>query len=882
MNKAKSWVGRSRRLSVETAAILLAMLTFLSFPMAARAAMLHGPGGTVYVTNLSLNSLTAINVANHHVSQIKGSNPGLNGPLGIAITPDGRTAFVTNSLGNSITPINLATNPPTTEGNIRVGDGPVAIAIASSGGFAYVSNFNADTVTPVNLETKPPTAESPITVGNGPWSIAISPDGRLVCVSNSEASTVSIINVATRATTTLQVGMNPQAIAISPNGTTAFVASGSNIARINLKTTPPTGESPIALANGPLGVAITPDGSTAYTANNNNTVTRINLQSSPPSVGPSISIGSLTQPDGITIAPNGATAYIANASNSVTPINLATNPPTAESPIAIGSATFGIAVAPGQAPIARLSATTAKAGKLTSFDASKSTLQGGSIVRYVWKFGDGASATTILPRTTHLYARSGTFDAKVIELGSNGTSTAMTYTGQTVSNNGSPDASAVLSLRILSALSANPSTGPPGIAVSLLDDTFVRKCAPVYIFFDNKLAAQATPSHEILSDKRLVIPGNASLGRHRIELSCSASHTWILSVRFDVVATPNHLSEFSVAMPNLAELRTHLASAGGLSVALILMSRLIGAGFPSEWLDSTYVENRDRIQARTRKRFPKLFLNRAKVRSNARRVVGGIAVFLTFIGFAGLINSFLDPGFGINRTTLWLLLGQCIGVGVVTLTSQLPIILGGVREHRRVHLQVLIGGMVIAIICVSASRALGLAPGYCYGLIAIFLLRPYVEEKEWGKLHAIAGVCVFVVSSVAFLLTAPVFRAATSVSPSPIWLILDPALNVIFLGGFASLAFGMFPLPFLPGRHVKAWNQTVWMALTGIGLVGFVAVLLSPGSGSTAELHHVALIPLLVTFGAFAAISLAFMMFFHLRPHPLKNTLSHAVEAPVE
>ncbi len=30
--------------------------------------------------------------------------------------------------------------------------------------------------------------------------------------------------------------------------------------------------------------------------------------------------------------------------------------------------------------------------------------------------------------------------------------------------------------------------------------------------------------------------------------------------------------------------------------------------------------------------------------------------------------------------------------------------------------------MIIAIICVSASRAIGLSPGYCYGLIAVFVL----------------------------------------------------------------------------------------------------------------------------------------------------------------
>ncbi len=195
-------------------------------------------------------------------------------------------------------------------------------------------------------------------------------------------------------------------------------------------------------------------------------------------------------------------------------------------------------------------------------------------------------------------------------------------------------------------------------------------------------------------------------------------------------------------------------------------------------------------------------------------------------------------------------------------------IFGGLREKRKIHMHVLVGGMIIAIICVSASRAIGLSPGYCYGLIAVFVLRPHTDEKDWGRLHAIASVCVLIVSTAAFFLTVPVFHAATGSHPSPFWLILDPALNVTFLGGFASLAFGMLPLPFLPGRHVRQWNKVAWLVITTIGLIGFVAVLLTPGSGSRNELRHVALVPVFVAFAIFALASLAFMAYFHLRPSP--------------
>jgi hypothetical protein len=38
--------------------------------------------------------------------------------------------------------------------------------------------------------------------------------------------------------------------------------------------------------------------------------------------------------------------------------------------------------------------------------------------------------------------------------------------------------------------------------------------------------------------------------------------------------------------------------------------------------------------------------------------------------------------------------------------------------------------MIIDINWVSASRAIGLSPGYCYGLIAVFVLRPRTNEKD--------------------------------------------------------------------------------------------------------------------------------------------------------
>ena len=151
-------------------------------------------------------------------------------------------------------------------------------------------------------------------------------------------------------------------------------------------------------------------------------------------------------------------------------------------------------------------------------------------------------------------------------------------------------------------------------------------------------------------------------------------------------------------------------------------------------------------------------------------------------------------------------------------------------------------------------------------MIASFLIVPGTSAKEQGRLHFVASLTVLIAATSAFFLAVPVFHTATQANPSPWPLVLTPALDSMFLAGFASLAFGMFPLPFLPGRHVAKWNETLWLLVSGLGLIGFVGVLLSPGSGSQSELQHVGLVPILTVFGIFSAISVGFMVYFRMRP----------------
>jgi hypothetical protein len=72
--------------------------------------------------------------------------------------------------------------------------------------------------------------------------------------------------------------------------------------------------------------------------------------------------------------------------------------------------------------------------------APASTVTYGSITNYHWAFGDGATAETTTPKTTHVYSTGGSFPATVTETDTAGTSTSQVFGGKTMNRNGGSSA----------------------------------------------------------------------------------------------------------------------------------------------------------------------------------------------------------------------------------------------------------------------------------------------------------------------------------------------------------------------------------------------------------------------------------------------------------
>ena len=86
-----------------------------------------------------------------------------------------------------------------------------------------------------------------------------------------------------------------------------------------------------------------------------------------------------------------------------------------------------VAITPDQSPVPQFTAHVAPAGTGTTFDASASTVQFGTIASYDWSFGDGGSTTG--PTPAHVYAAPGTYTVRLCETDSAGLRDGATVPG---------------------------------------------------------------------------------------------------------------------------------------------------------------------------------------------------------------------------------------------------------------------------------------------------------------------------------------------------------------------------------------------------------------------------------------------------------------------
>ncbi len=210
----------------------------------------------------------------------------------------------------------------------------------------------------------------------------------------------------------------------------------------------PVAGSPFTVNDDPYGLAMSPDGKRLFVAGS----VSDDLASYPVSADGALGAATSTAPAGsgaasAAVSPDSRFVYsgafgaptgfgfsVAGDTGALTPL--------AGSPYLPGASDAqGVATTPNQGPKANLKVIPQAPGvkEKVQFKGDASTDSDGSIVSYVYDFGDGTTKTGTAekPKVSHKYKQTGTFTVTLTVTDNEGCSTAVVYTGQTASCNGS-------------------------------------------------------------------------------------------------------------------------------------------------------------------------------------------------------------------------------------------------------------------------------------------------------------------------------------------------------------------------------------------------------------------------------------------------------------
>ena len=275
----------------------------------------------LYVANQNANSLSVVDTRTNTVT----ASPGAGfSPAALALSPDGTRLFVSNPNSNLVTVYNTATNALVS--SFPIGQLPVGLAVDNARiyvalqGNAAVAVFSAAT----SLQ------QASIRVGFGPSALAFAPATNRLYVANTYSSSLSVIDptrigtAANPVVATIPVPDSPIALAVSPDGLTAWVASSAipTLARVNLAQD--TVENRVPLPLSPAGLAVSEDQSRAYVTGYGPQVATVDLRGA--SVLSTIALPACPLPRCVAmsaaVSSDGKLVYIANTSvNQIVVLN---------------------------------------------------------------------------------------------------------------------------------------------------------------------------------------------------------------------------------------------------------------------------------------------------------------------------------------------------------------------------------------------------------------------------------------------------------------------------------------------------------------------------------------------------------------------------------
>jgi YVTN family beta-propeller protein len=206
-------------------------------------------------------------------------------PSGLAVSADGKSLWAARMLLNDLVRIDLASR--TVASSVPVGVHPYRPVLSPDGALLAVSNWGAATVSLVDAATA--TVVGTVRMADHPSDLAFSRDGRTLFVAQSNRNLVAAVDLAARTVArqisvafgpdgpgtpsadALPDGSTPNALALSPDGKTLYVANADDdaVAVVDTGGDVRSGRTRGFIPSGwyPAALALSADGKTLWVAN---------------------------------------------------------------------------------------------------------------------------------------------------------------------------------------------------------------------------------------------------------------------------------------------------------------------------------------------------------------------------------------------------------------------------------------------------------------------------------------------------------------------------------------------------------------------------------------------------------------------------------------
>jgi len=310
---------------------------------------------------------------------------------------------------------------------------------------------------------------------------------------------------------------------------------------------------------------------------------------------------------------------------------------------------------------------------------------------------------------------------------------------------------------------------------------------------------------------------------------------------------------------------------------VLLAGATVWVLFTSVLLNQVLQENRSEVERQTQWLTAPVRGLRSQT-SRLRRGGGGlrlgrfgwVAPAVVVLLVTGLIYSALEPGFGLNGTTVVLFFAVVAGVGLLTyISSGLEALATSRMTGATAAVRPYPATIAIAIVSVVVSRALNFQPGMVYGFVAscVVLTPMAAGDREKGRIALLVVLVGLVLTLGAWLAVAPI-RAAEGDSGGWGTALAEAVAVMIFVGGIEGVFFSMIPVAGTGGEKIFRWNRVVWALIAVSAAFLFWHVLLGREQAYFSGVRETQSLSVIALFVVYTSLTIGAWAYFRFRHEP--------------